>query len=149
MEELLLKILRADSDLANLLGSKSSGTDTRPLVDWMTRPDSGAYPALTLSVVSVDDTKKQRGVGCLRSDRVQFDFWGLRYADVKLASRRVIEKFGPVDGVWPSFGDTKTRITQVHLDNGRDMPVVDAKGGDRVFHFEADFMVFWEPRAQA
>ena len=56
------------------------------------------------------------------------------------------EKFAPIGGVWPSFKDDDFYIDAVHLDNGRDMPVTDARGGERVFHYEADFIVWWSKK---
>jgi len=144
MKETLIALLRADQALTEILASKTTGADSRSMVDWMTRPDSGQYPAMTLRSVSIADTKIQKGVGRLVSDRVQMDFWGLSFAEVTFAFRRVKDIFGEVDGVWPSFEDDDVRIDRVLLDNGRDMPVMDAKGGDRVFHYEADFMVWWQ-----
>ena len=143
MKETLIALLRADDGLSDLLASKGEGANVRSMVDWMTRPDSGEYPAITMRAVSIGDTKTQKGVSGLTSNRVQFDFWGLTFAEVTLAFRYVKALFGPVGEKWPSFEDDDVFIEAIHLDNGRDMPVMDSKGGDRVFHYEADFMVFW------
>ena len=89
---------------------------------------------------------------------MQEDFLALLRADTVLAallevepieSRPLIDwvirpntKFEPLDSVYPSFTHGNTQFKQVIYDNHRDMPVQDLPGGKRVFHLEADYIVW-------
>lgn len=153
MQESFLSLLWADDELLTLVAKEPVENDDdepRPFIDWLTRPDAGQYPAITLRTVSDIKDLNQEATTKLVATRVQFDFWGSdseahggAYAQVRKMYRRVDKMFGAVDGHHPQFTSDGVLFKKVIYDNHRDMPITDGKGGERVFHLEADFIVWW------
>lgn len=126
MEEELRTILLGTGALTAIVGSR---------VDWSTRPQGTALPAVTLHVVSGAEgyTLKSRD-GLLKS-RVQIDCWGVTYASAKTTSRAVITALsGARDGGFRGMFHESTRD--------------DREGGtneaDRPFRVGLDFSVNWK-----
>ena len=139
MQTELLKILRDDEALAAILGSHNN----RALVDFITRPRTSAMlPALSLLCIEPPDSADQDGQDDLRSTRVQFDFFGEKYAQCRAAFNRTREILTPRGGAFVTFTKDTAIIERVSFEGSRDLDVTELKGGGTVFHLEADFIIW-------
>lgn len=59
-------------------------------INWNTRPQASALPAVTLQVISAVPQNDQCGADLLHESRVQIDVWANTFASVKAVSRAVL-----------------------------------------------------------
>jgi hypothetical protein len=93
----LISRLLADNGLTALVGTR---------VNWVTRPQAAALPAVTLQTISDGRPQHLKGDGGARDTRIQVDVWATKHS-VALAIARVViatlqppaivagKKFGP------------------------------------------------------
>lgn len=129
MEEQLLADLRADAGVAAACATYNS----RPAVDWITRPDLAGLPALVLQVVATDPLYTHGGQDPLTMTRVQFDCFAGTYAQAAALYRAALAKMNAGGTGWRAF-----LVTQ------RDFAPEENPGGERVFRKMADFNVWYE-----
>jgi len=139
MQEALIKRLRADTELAALVGSHSKRG--RPMIDWGTRPNDPALPAIVMYKVSPGVTYDQDKPTALEGPRVQFSIIGETYAAATLVFRRLralLENGETVDDVV---------FERAFLDAERDLNPRDIDGGGTEHLLGADFII-WHRRAE-
>lgn len=129
MEEQLIIDLRADAAIIAACGTFNS----RPSIDWMTRPDTAALPGIVLQRVATDRLPVHGGVDALTMARVQIDCMGATYASTVALYRALQEKMELGGTGWRAF-----LVTQ------RDFAPEDLPGGERVFRKTSDFNIWYE-----
>lgn len=128
LEEMLIADLRANAGVIAAVSTNNS----RPSVDWITRPDKGSLPGVTLQNVALDREYSQDGPVSLVGQRVQVDAWGgSAYAALQAfrAVKTALDAGSP--GRWRAF--------QLTMDDGQ---ADDLPGGERVFNTRGDFMIW-------
>lgn len=138
MEEDLKTRLRADAGLIALLGTHSR--NNRPMIDWGTRPDDKALPALVMFKVSPGVEYDQDGATELEGPRVQFSVYAESYGETALVFRRLRELIENPATVGSTYFD------RAFLDAERDLDPKDIAGGERIFHRSADYII-WNRRS--
>lgn len=135
MEESLVARLRAASAVA----AKVSIFTGRPAIDWVSRPDRSALPALTIQGVDASRIYSHGGGLGLENKRVQFDCWAPTYGASRLLARAVIAEL-----------ETSKAVAGTSFDAGflvadRDMMAEDLGGGVRVYRVSLDFSLWYKP----
>tara|TARA_R110002051_G_scaffold325869_1_gene432665 strand:+ start:16421 stop:16807 length:387 start_codon:yes stop_codon:yes gene_type:complete len=82
MEEEFRALLKADPALSAIVGDR---------IDFGTREQGGALPAIVLNTISDVKDHHMNGSGGLYQGRVQVDCYGMTYGAAKLASRAVVD----------------------------------------------------------
>lgn len=129
MEEQLVANLRADSGVA----AQTAAINGRPAVDWITRPDGGGLPGVTLQRISSDTLYTHEGRVSLTGARVQFDCWAQTYEQVRLLWRAVLAAMDNPTGDYRAF-----------LEDDSDSAADDLSGGIRVFRVRGDFRIWYQ-----
>lgn len=75
---------------ARLLAAAPVAAIVGTRVDWMTRPQKSALPAITLQTVSDSRPEHLKGIDGARSTRVQVDCWAATYGAALTLARAVI-----------------------------------------------------------
>lgn len=78
--------LLANSTVSGIVGSR---------VDWVTRPQKAALPAISLQTVSDPRPDHLKGVDGARATRVQCDCWAVTYASAMTLARAAIAALQP------------------------------------------------------
>ena len=126
MEEDLRALLLADSAVAAIVGTR---------VDWGSRVQGAALPAISMHLISGAEGYHLKGRDGLSITRVQIDCWGVSFASAKLASRAVIDALAGLKNTdFPGIFHVGTRD--------------DREGGgneaDRPYRTSLDFNVNWK-----
>lgn len=75
--------LRARLIAAAPVAALVTGTDLKPRVFWVDRPQTSALPAITLQTVVEDRPQTMEGFDGLDVSTVQMDVWGTSYGQVQ------------------------------------------------------------------
>lgn len=129
MEEQLITDLRGDAGIIAVTGVFNS----RPSIDWVTRPDTAALPGIAMQRVATDRLYIHGGEDTLTMARVQFDCFGATFASTATLYRALQAKMEAGGTGWRAF-----LVTQ------RDFAPEDTPGGERVFRKSADFNIWYE-----
>jgi hypothetical protein len=135
MEEALVSRLRA----APAVAAKVSTFKGRPAIDWVSRPNQSALPALTLQGVDAGPIYSHGGAVGLESKRVQFDCWAGSYAEARALARALIAEM--------EEPETRASVAfdAAFLVADRDMMAEDLGGGVRVYRISLDFNLWYQP----
>lgn len=140
----LMKYLRADEQLSQLLGSHNE----RPLVDFVTRPvGSKALPALVMNSIIPPHNISQDGQDELQSTRMQLSFFSKTYAEGRKAFDRVEAMLTPKSADFVKITGESCIIERVTFEGARDLDESDLDGVGAVFHLESDFIIWHRPLA--
>lgn len=129
MEERLIADLRGDAAIIAAAASYNS----RPVIDWATRPDLAAMPGAVLSRITIDRLYSQEGPVSLTGARIQVDVYGKTYTSVTALYRAIQDKMEAGGTGWRAF-----------LLSRRDFAPEDAPGGERIFRANGDFNIWYE-----
>lgn len=119
--------------------------DNVALINWITRPDLSALPAITLEGIGTTPQYDQKGRSGFQPTRIQFDIWSSTFA-AGTEIFNVIHEWLEPEGSFPTRTQGGTIFDRFELQADRDLPVTDLAGGGRVFHIAADFIV-WHRKA--
>ena len=76
---------------ARLLATGPLATLVARRIEWLSRPQAGALPAVTLTVISDERPDTFGGFAALRATRVQVDCWAADYAKAKAVADAVVD----------------------------------------------------------
>jgi hypothetical protein len=130
LEEMLIADLRANAGVMAAVSTHNG----RPSVDWITRPDAGALPGVTLQGAGLDREYAQDGPVGLTGKRIQVDAWGA-------SAFAALQTFRAVKAAMDAGSPDRWRAFQLTEDDGQ---AEDLPGGVRVFNVRGDFMVWTE-----
>lgn len=112
----------------------------RAEIDWGVRPDAAVNPSVTLTHVSTTPMYDQDGRSELEPSRIQVDVWSNTFFE----GVTIMSLIRPLLEVPSTFGNTK--FDRGFLESGpRSLKTQDLDGGERVFHYSADFIIWHKP----
>ena len=117
------------------LRSRLLAANAAPRVDWMTRPQNSALPAITLQVISDPRETILKGFVGARATRVQCDCWATTYAAALVIARAAIAALkDPVTVSGKKFGNAQ-------VDSQRDLGESVADGS--FIHRQSVDFIIW------
>lgn len=103
-------------------------------INWLDRP-TPVLPSITMTVVHSNREYNHDGPDDLQMPRVQFDFWGVSYAQSKMLYRAVLSEMEVAQQFGTVLFEPATEISS------HDMPKETLDGGTQVFRYTLEMYV--------